>query len=215
MPHAPLLRSAGHVLVLLVLLTAGLAADTKFTSTWVAPEARGVHFAGKKVAALVMSSDESLRVSGEEGLVRELAARGLNAVAAYRLIPKEELKDPAKARGWFERTGVQGVIVMRPVSRDKRKTYVPGSAWTSPYYGSLWGYYGYGWGAMYDPGYVREDTVVEIETLIFSVAMDKLLWAGASETKNPKDLPRLLEDLVKEAVKEMRKQGLTGPATKS
>jgi hypothetical protein len=45
--------------------------------------------------------------------------------------------------------------------------------------------------------------------------MDKLLWAGSSETKNPKDLPKLLEDLVKEAVKAMRKQGLTGPATGS
>jgi hypothetical protein len=215
MPHATLRRTICPVLFLLAVLTAGLAADTKFTSTWAAPEARGVHFGGKKVAALVMSNDESLRVSGEEGLVRELAARGLNVVAAYRLIPKEELKDPAKARGWFERTGVQGVVVMRPVSRDTRKTYVPGTTWTAPYYGSLWGYYGYGWGAMYDPGYVRQDTVVEVETLIFSVPMDKLLWAGSSETKNPKDLRKLLEDLVKEAAKEMRKQGLTGPAPKS
>ena len=207
-------RAVSSVLVF-VALTVGLLADTKFTSTWVAPEAKSVQFAGKKVAALVMSSDDSLRVSGEEGLVRELTARGVEAVAAYRLVPKEELQDPARARGWFERAGVQGVVVMRLVGRDKRQTYVPGTTWASPYYSSLWGFYGYGWGAMYDPGYIREDTVVGIETLIFSVPMDKLLWAGTSETKNPRDARKLLADVVKEAAKEMRKQGLTGPATRS
>jgi hypothetical protein len=77
-----------------------------------------------------------------------------------------------------------------------------------PYYSTLWGYYGYGWGAMYDPGYVREDTKVIIETLIFRVSDGKLLWAGVSESTNPKDASKLLHDLVETAVKEMRKQGL-------
>ena len=34
---------------------------------------------------------------------------------------------------------------MRPVGREKRTTYKPGT-WTNPYYSSFWGYYGYGWG---------------------------------------------------------------------
>ena len=42
-------------------------------STWKAPEAAGVRFAGKKVAALVISSDMNLRVSGEEQLVAAIA----------------------------------------------------------------------------------------------------------------------------------------------
>jgi hypothetical protein len=185
-----------------------LAADTKFTSTWASPEARQVSFTGKKVATVVMSADENLRVSGEEGLVTELKARGIDAVAAYRMIPKEELKDPDKARGWFERGKVEGVVVMRPISMGKQITYVP-PTWNSGYYSSLWGYYGYGWGAMYDPGYVRDDMVVAIETLIYSVPKNALLWAGSSESRNPKDSRKLLADLVKQAAKEMKKQGLS------
>jgi hypothetical protein len=96
---------------------------------------------------------------------------------------------------------------MRLVSADKERTYVP-SVWSTPYYSSFWGYYGYGWGAMYDPGYVREDTVVVIETLIYSIPRDKLLWAGVSQTTNPKTAAKLLQDLIAAAVKEMRKQGL-------
>jgi hypothetical protein len=202
-----MIRTLTRVALLAAALPVVLLADTKFLSTWAAPEARQMSFAGKKVATLVMSSDDSLRQSGEEGLVTELKARGINAVAAYRLIPKEELTDPEKARGWFERTNVEGVIVMRPVSMGKRTVYTP-PVWTSTYYSSLWGYYGYGWGAMYDPGSIRQDMVVAIETLIYSVPKNALLWAGSSETTNPKDSRKLLADLVKEAAKEMKKEGL-------
>ena len=52
-----------------------LAEKPKFTSSWRSPEASGVTFAGKKVAALVITSDEHLRVAGEEGLARELVSR--------------------------------------------------------------------------------------------------------------------------------------------
>ena len=203
-----MIRTLTRVALVAASLSVVLTAATKFTSTWAAPEARQVSFTGKKVAAVVMSADESLRVSGEEGLVTELQARGINAVADYRMMPKEELKDPDKARGWFERGQVDGVVVMRPISVGNQVTYVP-PTWTSGYYNSLWGYYGYGWGAMYDPGSVRDDMVVVIETLIYSVPKNALLWAGSSESRNPKDSRKLLADLVKEAVKEMKKEGLS------
>ena len=189
-------------------LSAALVAGPKFTSTWKSPEAAGVSFAGKKVAALIISADQDLRISGEEALVRELAAIGLTqGVASYRIVPKEELRDPDKAKVWYEQAGVEGVVTMRLVSADVRKTWNP-SMWSSGYYGSFWGYYGYGWGAVYDPGYITEDTVAVIETLVFSVPKNKLLWAGVTETTNPKDAGKIIKDVVSATVKEMNKQGL-------
>jgi len=184
------------------------AASTKFKSTWKAPGLEPVSFAGKRVVALVISDDDSLRVSSEEGLASELTDRGLNGVPSYRIIPKEEVKDPEKARGWFERAQAEGVVAMRLVDARKVQTYTP-ATWTGPYYGSLWGYYGYGWGSgMYIPPRVDEDALVTIETLIFSVPQNKLLWAAVSETKNPKSARQLLADLVKTTAKELQKQGL-------
>jgi hypothetical protein len=195
------------VLLMVATLVATVVAAPKFTSTWKAPIAGEVSFAGKKVAALVMTSDDSLRVSGEEALVRELNARGMQGVATYRIAPKEELSAAEKAKPWFERGNVEGVVAIRPVSAEKRNTYTPGT-WTNPYYGSFWSYYGYGWGSVYIPGRIDRDTVVTVETLIFSVPRNALLWAAVSETKNPKSLQKFLEDLVKESVKELQKQGL-------
>ena len=191
-------------------VSAVASAGPKFTSTWKAPEAAGISFAGKKVAALIISKDENLRISGEEALVRELAAIGVpGGVASYRIVPREELKDPAKARVWYERSGAEGVVAMRLVSADVRRTWTP-STWTTPYYSTLWGYYGYGWGSVYDPGYLREDMVAVIETLVFSVPQNKLLWAGVTESTNPKGAGKIIKDVVAATIKEMKKQGLVG-----
>lgn len=191
-------------------VSALVLAAPKFTSTWKSPEAAGISFAGKKVAALVMSDDEGLRVSGEEALVRELAAIGLpQGVASYRIVPAPELKDAEKARGWYERANVDGVVAMRLVKADTRKTWSP-SVWSSPYYNTLWGYYGYGWGSLYvhDPGETRIDKVAVVETLIFSVPRNALLWAAVTESTNPKDAQRVIKEIVEATVKEMTKQGL-------
>jgi len=198
---------AAAAAALLVVAGASLAAKTKFQSVWKAPDAASVSFAGQKVAALVIDKDDSLRVAGEEALVRELSARGMQGVASYRMVPKEELQNADKARVWFEKAGVQGVVAFRVVNDQRRKTYVP-STWANPYYTSLWGYYGYGWGAVYDPGYVRDERIISLETLIFSVPKNALVWAGLSETANPKDGQKVVAEVVKEAVNEMRKQGL-------
>ncbi len=94
---------------LMALLVAALAgtttfAKTKFKSVWKSPDAHGTAFGGKKVAALIIDKDESLRISGEEALVRELTARGMHGVASYTIVPREELQNADKARVWY-RTG--------------------------------------------------------------------------------------------------------------
>ena len=191
-----------------MLLVVGVtAAGPKFTSSWKAPEASGVRFTNQKVAALVITSDTNLQMSAEEQLVRELGTRGIQGVATYRIVPKEELTSSERARPWFERSGVQGVVSLRPVNVETVRTYAP-SVWTTSSYTTLWGYYGYGWTGVYSPGGMREDTTLVVETLIHSLPLDKLLWAGVSTTTNPKQAPAFIKQLVDAAVKEMRKQGL-------
>jgi hypothetical protein len=191
----------------LFMASASILFAAKFKSTWNAPGAGPLNFVGKKVVALVIAHDQNLEISAEEALARELTARGVEGVPAYRLIPREELRDKDKAKGWFTRAAVAGVVAMRLVGAQKETTYTP-DMWASPYYGSLWGYYGYGWGTVYIPGSAREDTVVTIETVVFDVPSDKLRWAGVSEKTNPKGAQQVVKDLVKESIKEMGKVGL-------
>ena len=66
---------------------------------WKSADAGSVSFAGQKVAALVIDKDDSLRVAGEEALVRELNARGMHGGASYRMVPKEELQSADQGTG--------------------------------------------------------------------------------------------------------------------
>jgi hypothetical protein len=200
-------------LAIIVLAAAAVVQAAKFTSVWKAPDISTIGFAGKKVAALVITKDDGLRQSAEEALVRQLVELGVQGEASYRLAPSAVLTDKDKAKAWFEKVGVEGVVAMRIVSADKVTTYSP-ATFTTGYYGSLWGYYGYSWGVAWSPGFSSEDTKIVVETLIFSVPKDKLLWAGVSETTNPKNTDVFMKDLVTKAVKEMKKQGLTAPPKK-
>jgi hypothetical protein len=203
-------RTLGTVLTTVAIVVAAamtISAAVTFITTFKSLDAGSVTFAGKKVAALVISSDDSLRVAGEESLVRELNARGMQAVATYRIAPKEELRRPETAKPWFEKANVEGVVAVRPVSADTRQTYTSGT-WVSANYGTFWGYYGYGWGAVYVPGSLQKETLVVAESIIFSVPRNQLLWAAVTETRNPRDLRVFVEELVKETVEQMQKQGL-------
>lgn len=55
---------------------------------------------------------------------------------------------------------------------------------------------------------MRSDKVFAVETLVYSIEKDELVWGGISETTNPKDIRKFIKDLINEAAKEMRKAGL-------
>jgi hypothetical protein len=185
------------------------ASSTRFTSTWKAPEAGPLNFQGQKIAALVISPDESTRLGAEGLLARELVARGVQGIPAYNLIPPNETRNSDRARTLFNEAGIAGVVVLRAAGREKEVSS-SGGYWMTPYYGSFWGggYYNYGWGAVYDPGYLRTDTIIRIETLVYDLKADKLIWAGMSENTNPDSVESLIKKLTAAAAAEMKKQGL-------
>jgi hypothetical protein len=194
------------IMALLALPVAG--AGQSFTATWKNPAAGSISYAGRKIVGLIVSDDMPLRQSTEEALARELTARGVKGIPAYQMIPKEEVRDKDRAKAWFERTDTAAVVIMRLVdmSKETRPTVV---AWESaPYYGSLWGYYPYAWGATIDLSPNKTTVTVAVETLVFDVAGNRLLWAGTSETTNPKGAQELVKKLVNASAEQMRKDGL-------
>jgi hypothetical protein len=60
----------------------------------------------------------------------------------------------------------------------------------------------------YSTGSVQTDTLVSIETLIYSLNKDKLLWAGTSRTSNPESLSHLVDEVSDAVAREAIQQGL-------
>jgi hypothetical protein len=49
---------------------------------------------------------------------------------------------------------------------------------------------------------------MSVETLVYDVAEDKLLWGGVSETIDPTRVDSAIREIVDKAADEMKKQGL-------
>jgi hypothetical protein len=188
---------------MLVVAAAGCA-TTSFRSTWKDPTAQPITLHGQKVAAFVITPNESQRRAGEDILAQELSARGVQGIPGYQLTGAKPVRDSEVLRRDLDRAGIEGTVIMRVVDRRQEVNYVPGG----PYYGSMYGYWDYGWGATAYPGYLNTDTIVSVETLVYSVRQDKLLWGGVSDTINPYNLDRFIRDISKAAGQEIRKAGL-------
>jgi hypothetical protein len=153
-----------------------------------------------------MLEDEKTRIGVEDTLAYALRSRGVQGVAAHSLVPPGELKDKERVRARLNEAGVAGAVVLRSVNKASQLT--EGAAYWVTSYSSFSSYYGYGWGGVYDPGYVTMDNLFMVETLIFDVKADKLLWAGLSLTKNPKRVDEFMKDLVSSVAKQLEKEKL-------
>lgn len=193
-----------------LLLLGACVASTTFISTWKVPGAATVTPVGKTIAAVFVTRNEEQRRASEDTLASDLTARGAHGVASYTVLTNDQRDDGEAARERLKAAGADGVVVMRVVSKDQRITYSPGTPLPG-YYSGFGPYWGYGWRTAYQPGYLQTDTLVSVETLIYSMRQDKLLWAGTSRTTNPKDINTLITEVANAAAKEMTKQGLLLP----
>jgi hypothetical protein len=187
-------------------------ATTGFVSTWKAPDAKPLQLRGTKVAAVVMMRNEAARRSAEDALAREITAHGAEGVPMYSVVPDARPDNEQAARARLEAAGFAGAVVMRPVGRDKEVVSTP-VVYGGPVYGPYWGgYYGYGWGSPwgYAPagGQIQTNTIVSVETLIYSLRDNKLVWGGQSKTTNPSGVDQLVKETATLVAQELRKQGL-------
>jgi hypothetical protein len=191
-----------------LMLTA--CATTTFTSTWKAPDAQAVDPAGKKVAAVYMTTDESSRRAAEDVLARKLIEHGAQGVAAYTLIDTSAANDVERTKKQLSEAGVDGVVILRVLGEKERTrvTYTGAPYGYAPYYRHFSSYWGFGWGAPYAPAEVTTTTELSIETLVYSLTRDELLWAGTSRTSDPGKIASLVDEIADSAAKEMTRQGV-------
>jgi hypothetical protein len=85
-------------------------------------------------------------------------------------------------------------------------TYYGGWGYGRGYYG---GYgYGYGGGMYGTPGYYEENKTYYVETTIYDVKSNKLLWSGTTSTLNPTKANETMDDIIAAVKTELNNKGL-------
>jgi hypothetical protein len=182
-------------------------ASTQLSTVWKDPNLGKQPF--QKVMVIAMAQEESVRRSAEDAFVRALAKGKTQAVASYTVFPQNAVQDTAALKQLIGQSGCDGVVVYRLVGVDKSQDYVPGAAYySSPYYSSFYGYYGWSAPTTYSPGYVVENTTVVVESAAYTLNPARLLWTARSETFNPSNAQTLIKDVTSASVSAMKGEGL-------
>ena len=142
-----------------------------------------------------------------------MAGKFPNATPSYRVLTTVDSTNGAAIRQQLAGMGFDGAVIMRVVDVTDKLTYVPGSYWYGGPYYSFAGYWGTAWGYPYDPTYIAEDVVVSIETQVYSLKDDHLVWAARSETTNPSSVRKLGKSVIKHVVGQMKKDGVMAGGT--
>jgi hypothetical protein len=194
----------------LVVLTS-CGATNQLTSSWTDPTAGSRGF--KKVVVVGATPNATARRTYEDQFVAELRTRGIDAVSSYTFGGSGQLdKDAAIAK--LKEIGADGVVVTRLVDKQSYETYYPPTyssvAAPASYYGGWYGYYSMGYTYMSSPGYVAENQVYKLETNLYDVTNDKLVYSGLTETEMMAgDQPETeIKPLIGILISDMEKKGI-------
>ena len=169
--------------------------STKIEKTWTDPSFNATSAAAlKKVLVMGLLKDESTRRIAEDKMVG--AFKSVAAVQSYSYLQSSDtVRSDVEAR--LKKDGFDGVVVMRLSDVDKSTSYVPGTA-----YG---GWYGYRYAS---PGYYQEDKTFYVETNVYSLTENKLLWSGTTSSLNPSNLDKTIDAIIAALKGQMQQQKL-------
>jgi hypothetical protein len=198
-----LLRAIVPALAVLVLAS---CTTTNLVQTWRDPNYRSAPV--KRIFVIGVMPNDMYRVQFENGLAQALIAKGFEAATSASAFPPGQL-DKEKVQQYVIQNGVDLVIVQR-LTKKTTEEYVPPSVAyvpAGPAYGGWYGYYGYGYGAVYQPGYVTEQTNVLAETNVYSTRStpESLVWSGQSNTFNVQDAASAAQSLASSLVSDLIK----------
>jgi hypothetical protein len=186
---------------LLLLLILSACATTEVVNSWKAPEAQINKENLTKVLVAVLAESDATRRASED----RMATFHPSFVPSYTLFPNPETtEDELKCQNLLDEQGIEGIIIMRMLKVGEEQTFIPSNPGV-PYWG---GWHGRYWGAYNQPGYFRTDLTYTIETNVFSLKTNQLLWTGLSTTMNPGKFDRTIKEVIEASYKQMKADGL-------
>ncbi|MEP2023520.1 MAG: hypothetical protein ABJH98_05530 [Reichenbachiella sp.] len=200
---------------LIVVLGLLVSCAPKLSFTWTKPGYETAKY--QKIAIFSSGKNLEIAMKFQDTMVEYLGNEGITAISGMAIMNPTQIAgmDEAAIHGMLLKEGIDAVISVSLVDKDKSVDYVHG---TNTYmyggYGGygFGGYYGYRYGpSYYDPGYYQETTTYLLENHFYEVSKsnskdDALIWASQSQISDPsKSITKtysklLVNTLIKEGI---------------
>lgn len=192
--------------VISLLVLASCATTTNVENSWRDPEASVSMSKLNKVLIVALVKNDVHRRATEIQLAALLKNKGVPSSTYLKgqlsTLPEGMIKQKLKADGF------DGAIILRLIDVERDISYVPGAYHTYPqYYGRFWPYLANSWNTYYQPGYFTSTKKFTIETNVYSLKRDKLIWSGITSSIDPESMEKMIGGVTKEVYGRMKKDG--------
>jgi hypothetical protein len=195
-------------------LLVGCTQTTTLQGTWKKEGEEPKKF--EKLGVVVLSPKVQNKATIESDLAGALRTKGIKAIATFDIFPfagsdviekfeRTEEETRAKIRERVNKFSLDGLLVVslrntESETRYRESTTVGVSAPVYGYGPAGYNYSGYGYNydqffyhtytAVYQKGYYETSKTYFIETNLFDVETEEMLWAGQTKTKDPSSLQK-------------------------
>ena len=156
----------------------------------------------KKMAVIAIVPNTHARVEIENAVTEALKAKGIHAVTTWSLFPMANNTELIKQAGFtgekrkeiirekVAENNIDAIMLVTMFDAKREQRYVPGSSTSvgigigAPVYGYPYAsYFGYAWEVTSEPGYYEDASKYFIESNLYDIASEKLLWTGQTKTE--------------------------------
>lgn len=198
--------------VSIILLITGCA-TSKITTFWKAPNVVSPNYQKIMVLGLIRTADRSIQENMENHLVGDLRDMGYQAISSLQEYgPKAfDKMDEVNALNQLKTSGVDAVLTIVLLKKQKEKSYVPGHIYYQPYgysYNRFWTYRTALIGQIYEPGYYVTNTRYFWESNLYDMQTQKLVYSVQTQSFNPSNSASLGHEYGQLIIKNMVQQNV-------
>jgi len=170
-------------------------------------------FRGKPVSnilVIAITGNEDSRRSFEQKFVAQLKSVGVEAISSEDAIPmpanlvmkKETILN---AVNQFKN---DAVIITHLIHKEEKEVYTRGGGQA---YVGFYGFYHSRSSYARDPGYSSTSKTVLLETNLYDVKTEKLIWSGQSKTLSKDSKYQMINDVIEVVINDLQKNNLISP----
>jgi len=199
--------------LIIIFLIAGCS-SSHITHSWKSETAGAESFDKIMVIGIIKDHDRNLREKMENHLADDLKARGYNAVSSLKEYGPKAFDniDEEEALKKLSNSGVDAVITIVLLDKERERNYVPARVYYSPYIiyqRHFWGYYSTIYDRIYSPEYYQQvNTKYFWESNFYDLKSKQLLYSVQTESFDPASAESLGHEYGEMIVKDMVENGI-------
>lgn len=183
--------------------------SSRITHSWKSETVSAKSYEKIMVIGIIKDHDRNMREKMENHLAEDLKARGYNAVSSLKEYGPKAFDniDEEGALNKLSNSGVDAVITIVLLDKERERNYVPARVYYSPYIiyqRHFWGYYSTIYDRIYSPEYYQQvNTKYFWESNFYDLETKQLLYSVQTESFDPASAESLGHEYGEMIVKDM------------